>query len=142
MTAKKFLHPGDPSTRSVSTCPGGRTLRLPHAVAGQARLASLLWPYRALESESDVARLLTPPGAMRATVSSGMHDAICRLYDDLWDQPPPEDSLAERAAATAARAPAAGDVWPVRGHRTATTVRATAITQLSRQGMPHGAATA
>ena len=166
----------------------------------EARLASLLRHYEALESEGDVARLVTPPGGARVTVSRGTHDAICRLYDDLWDQPPPEDNPAERAAATAARAlarqrdwptpaaldddliddpayqpqggwlpatlagvpqrpvpappaappaliipcraPAAGPAWPVQGHRTSTTVRATAKTQLSRQGVPHGTATA
>jgi hypothetical protein len=166
----------------------------------EARLASLLRHYGALDSESDIARLVMPPGGMRVTVSRGMHDAICRLYDDLWDQAPPEDSPAERAAATAARAlarqhdwptpaaldddliddpaylpeggwfpatlagvpqrpvlappaappalittcraPAAGLVWPSGGHRTSTTVRATAKTQLSRQGVPHGTATA
>jgi hypothetical protein len=166
----------------------------------QARLASLLRHYGALESESDIARFVMTPGGMRVTVSRGTHDAICRLYDDLWDQPPPEDSPAERAAAAAARAlarqhdwptpaaldddliddpayqpeggwlpatlagvprrpvpappaappalitpcraPAAGLVWPVRGHRTAATMRATATTQFSRQGVPHGTATA
>lgn len=166
----------------------------------EARLASLLRHYGALESEGDVARLVTPPGGARVTVSRGTHDAICRLYDDLWDQPPPEDNPAERAAAAAARAlarqrdwptpaaldddliddpayqpqggwlpatlagvpqrpvpappaappalitpcraPAAGPAWPVQGHCTSTTVRATAKTQLSRQGVPHGTATA
>jgi hypothetical protein len=166
----------------------------------EARLASLLRHYGALDSESNIARLVMPPGGMRVTVSRGMHDAICRLYDDLWDQAPPEDSPAERAAATAARAlarqhdwptpaaldddliedpaylpeggwlpatlagvpqrpvpappvappalittcrpPAAGLVWPSGGHRTSTTVRATARTQLSRKGVPHGTATA
>ena len=166
----------------------------------EARLASLLRHYGALESESDIARLVVRPGGMRVTVSRGMHDAICRLYDDLWDQAPPEDNPAERAAAavaralarqhdwptpaaldddliddpayqpdggwlpatlagvpqrpapappaappaliTPSRAPAAGLAWPVRGHCTTTTMRATATTQLSRQGVPHGTATA
>jgi hypothetical protein len=40
-----------------------------------------------------------------------MHDAICRLYDDLWDQPP-EFNPAERAAAAAARALALQRDWP------------------------------
>jgi hypothetical protein len=166
----------------------------------QNRLASLLRHFGMSESESDIARLVMPPGGMRVTVSRGMHDAICRLYDDLWDQAPPEDSPAERAASAVARAlarqhdwptpaaldddliddpayqpeggwlpatlagvpqrpvpvppaappalitpcrvPAVGLVWPVRGHRTSTTMRVTAATQLSRQGVPHGTATA
>ncbi len=49
---------------------------------------------------------------MRVTVSRGMHNAICRLYDDLWDQAPPEDSPAERAAAAVARALARQHDWP------------------------------
>jgi len=161
-----------------------------------ARPASLLQHYGALESESNVARLVTP-GGMRVTVSRGRHDAICRLYGDLRDQARPEDSPAERAvparalarrhdwpapaaldddligdpayqpervapgdpgrraAAPAARASggSGGSDHPRRartsrpgqarpGHRTSTTVRATAKTQLSRQGVPHGTATA
>jgi hypothetical protein len=78
----------------------------------EARLASLLRHYGALESEGDVARLVTPPGGARVTVSRGTHDAICRLYDDLWDQPPPEDNPAGRAAAAAARALARQRDWP------------------------------
>ena len=181
----------------------GSARRLQALVAighSQNRLASLLRHFGVLESESDIARLVMPPGGMRVTVSRGMHDAICRLYDDLWDQAPPEDSPAERAASAVARAlarqhdwptpaaldddliddpayqpeggwlpatlaglpqrpvpvppaappalitpcrvPAVGLVWPVRGHRTSTTMRVTAATQLSRQGVPHGTATA
>ena len=78
----------------------------------EARLASLLRHYGALGSEGDVARLLTPPGRARVPVSRGTHDAICRLYDDLWDRPPPEDSPAERAAAAAAHALARQHDWP------------------------------
>lgn len=78
----------------------------------ETRLASLLRRYGGLESEGDVARLVTPPGGARVTVSRGTHDAICRLYDDLWDQPPPEHNPAERAAAAAARALARQRDWP------------------------------
>ena len=49
----------------------------------EARLASLLRYYGALETVGDIARLVTPPGKARVTVSRGTHDAICRLYDDL-----------------------------------------------------------
>ncbi len=60
----------------------------------EARLASLLRHYGVLESE--IAGLVMPPGGMRVTVSRGIHDAICRLRDHLWDQAPPEDNSAER----------------------------------------------
>ena len=165
-----------------------------------ARLARLARCYGAPDSEGDITGLLQPPSRAKITVSRDTYHAICRLYDDLWDQQPPEDSPAEHAEAAAARglarqhdwptpaaleddliddpayqpeggwlpatlagvpqrpvpappaappalittcrAPAAGLVWPARGHRTSTTVRATAKTHLSRQGVPHGTATA
>ena len=56
--------------------------------------------------------------------------------------PVPAPPAAPPALITTCRAPAADLVWPARGHRTSTTVRATAKTQLSRQGVPHGTATA
>jgi hypothetical protein len=57
-------------------------------------------------------------------------------------RPVPVPPAAPPALITPCRAPAAGLVWPVRGHRTSTTMRATATTQPSRQGVPHGTATA
>jgi hypothetical protein len=100
----------------------------------EARLTSLLRHYGVLESESDIARFMMPASGMRVTVSRGMHDAICRLYDDLWDQAPPEDSPAERTAAAVARLrlfsspravprPGCRPGLAVRGHRTSTTMR-------------------
>ncbi len=194
---------GAVTTDAQPTDAVGSARRLQALIAlghSEARLTSLLRRYGPLASESDVARLVMPPGGMSVTVSHGMYDAICRLYDDLWDQAPPEDSPAERAAAAVARAlarqhdwptpaaldddfiddpayqpeggwlpatlagvprrpvpappaappalitpcraPATGLVWPVRGHNTSPTMRATAKTQLSRQGVPHGTATA
>jgi hypothetical protein len=47
-----------------------------------------------------------------ATVSPGLHVAVCDLYDRLWDVAPPERTLTERRAAAAARALAAGHGWP------------------------------
>jgi len=47
-----------------------------------------------------------------ATVSPALHSAICDLYDRLWDVAPPERTPAERRAAAAARALAAGHGWP------------------------------
>ena len=47
-----------------------------------------------------------------ATVTPRMHAAICDLYDQLWDMRPPEQTLAERKAAAAARALAASEGWP------------------------------
>lgn len=35
---------------------------------------------------------------VRSTVSRATRDAICRLYEDPWDQPPPENPPRERAA--------------------------------------------
>ncbi len=47
-----------------------------------------------------------------ATVSPALHAAVCDLYDRLWDVAPPGQTLAERRAAAAARALAAGHGWP------------------------------
>jgi hypothetical protein len=163
-------------------------------IDSDAELATLMAAHELLQGFPDKAERYW------AHVSCGMHDAICRLYDHLWDQAPPEDNPAERAAAAVARAlarqhdwptpaalvddliddpayqpeggwlpatlvgvpqrpvpappaappalitpcraPAAGLVWPVRGHRTSTTMRVTATTQLRRPGVPHGTAPA
>ncbi len=71
-------------------------------------------PVPALTSVSDgeITELVIPPRGARVTISRGTHDAICRLYDDLRDQAPPEDSHQERAAAVAARARARQYDWP------------------------------
>ena len=76
MTGTTLLHPSDPFPALVVYLPGGQTVRLAHDLAGRF----------------DVARLVMPSGGMRVSVRHGTRDAICRLYDDLWDQPPPEDS--------------------------------------------------
>jgi hypothetical protein len=47
-----------------------------------------------------------------ATVTPSVHTAVCDLYDQLWDVPPPERTLAERKAAATARALAASQDWP------------------------------
>jgi DNA-binding CsgD family transcriptional regulator len=47
-----------------------------------------------------------------ATVTPSVHAAVCELYDQLWDVPPFERTLAEREAAAAARALAASRGWP------------------------------
>jgi hypothetical protein len=47
-----------------------------------------------------------------ATVTPCMHAAVCELYDQLWDVPPPGRTLAERKAPAAARALAASWGWP------------------------------
>jgi transcriptional regulator with XRE-family HTH domain len=47
-----------------------------------------------------------------ATVTPRMHAAICDLYDQIWDKRPPEHTAAQRQAAAAARALAAGSGWP------------------------------
>jgi AcrR family transcriptional regulator len=51
-------------------------------------------------------------GGITATVTRRMHVAVCDLYDQLWDVRPPEQTPAERRAAAAARAVAAGNGWP------------------------------
>jgi len=77
-----------------------------------ARLARLARCYGAPDSEGDITGLLQPPSRAKITVSRDTYHAICRLYDDLWDQAPPQDSPAERAAAAAARARARHYDWP------------------------------
>jgi hypothetical protein len=47
-----------------------------------------------------------------ATVSHGTHVAVRRLYEQLWDQRPPERTTPERRAAAAARRRAAQSGWP------------------------------
>jgi hypothetical protein len=47
-----------------------------------------------------------------ATVTPCVHAAVCDLYDQLWNVPPPERTLAERNAAAAARTLAASRGWP------------------------------
>jgi hypothetical protein len=46
------------------------------------------------------------------TVSPPLHEAVAALYDQLWDQPPPEGTGAQRRAVTAARRRAASNGWP------------------------------
>jgi hypothetical protein len=47
-----------------------------------------------------------------ATVSHGTHVAVRRLYEQMWDQRPPERTPPERRAAAAARRRAAQSGWP------------------------------
>ena len=49
---------------------------------------------------------------MTATVSPGTHVAVRRLYEQMWDQCPPERTPSERRAAAAARRRAAQSGWP------------------------------
>ena len=60
-------------------------------IDSDAELATLMAAHELLQGSPDKAE------RYRAHVSCGMHDAICRLYDHLWDQAPPEDNPAERA---------------------------------------------
>lgn len=76
------------------------------------RLALLARQYGAPVSGRDIAALVMPPSGAQVTVSRGTRDAICCLFDDLWDQAPPEHSPGERAAAAAARAWARQHDWP------------------------------
>jgi hypothetical protein len=46
-----------------------------------------------------------------ATVSSGLHTAVCDLYDQLWDVTPPGRTPLERKTAAAARTLAASLGW-------------------------------
>jgi hypothetical protein len=46
------------------------------------------------------------------TVSMALHETVARLYDELWDQRPPEGTGAQRRAAAAARSRAARSGWP------------------------------
>lgn len=100
--------PAQAGTSQDARCDATGSARRLHALMAighsEARLARLARYYGAPDSERDVAGLMTPPSRAKITVSRGTYRAICRLYDDLWDQAPPQDSPAERAAATAARA--------------------------------------
>jgi hypothetical protein len=75
-------------------------------IDSDAELATLMAAHELLQGSPDKAERYW------AHVSCGMHDAICRLYDHLWDQAPPEDNPAERAAAAVARALARQHDWP------------------------------
>lgn len=47
-----------------------------------------------------------------STVGHEMHAAVRGLYEQMWDQGPPERTPGERAAASAARHRAAREGWP------------------------------
>jgi hypothetical protein len=108
--------PAQAGTSQDARCDGtGSARRLQALMAighSEARLTRLARYYGAPESEHDVTGLMAPPGRVTVTVSRDTYHAICRLYDDLWDQAPPQDSPAERAAAAAARARARHNDWP------------------------------
>jgi hypothetical protein len=46
------------------------------------------------------------------TVSPALHRTVAALYDELWDQPPPEGTGAQRRAAAMARNRGAANSWP------------------------------
>jgi hypothetical protein len=46
------------------------------------------------------------------TISPELHRAVAALYDELWDQPPVQQTGAQRRAVAAARARAARNGWP------------------------------
>jgi hypothetical protein len=61
----------------------------------------------------------TTPGIIRdlvsghvSTVSAALHTAVAALYDEIWDQPPPASTGAQRRAIAAARQRAARNGWP------------------------------
>jgi hypothetical protein len=62
--------------------------------------------------EIDPRRVTCVVRGTTATVTSRLHAAVRDLYDQLWDMRPPEQTLAERKAAAAARALAASKGWP------------------------------
>jgi hypothetical protein len=45
-------------------------------------------------------------------VRAGTARAVCALYDELWDQPPPEGTHRDKIAASRARNRAAAHGWP------------------------------
>jgi hypothetical protein len=65
------------------------------------------------------ARLGVAPGRVRdlargrtKTVGPALRKAVAALYDELWDQPPPESTGAQRRSTAAARRRAASYGWP------------------------------
>ena len=146
MTGTTLRHPGDLFPVLVVNLPGGRTLQLPDDLAGRFGVVLFSRGARCPYCNAQLSAF----------------QRVAALDDDLIDDPayqpeggrlpatlagvPQRPVLAPPAAPpaliTTCRAPAAGLVWPSGGHRTSTTVRATAKTQLSRQGVPHGTATA
>jgi hypothetical protein len=77
-------------------------------------LTAVGYPAVSLAAQADVAT-----GTVRdlvsghtRTISSALHHAVVDIYDELWDQPPPENTGAQRRAAIAARRKAARCGWP------------------------------
>ena|SRR5215472_4758003 len=115
MTGTTLLHPRDPFPALVVNLPGGRALHLPGDLAGRFGVVLL---YR---------------GA-RYPYCNAQLSAFQRVPDGLAEV----DACSHHHVPRPGRRP--GLARP--GHHTSTTVRATAKTQLSRQGVPHGTATA
>ncbi len=106
MTVHRQLHGERANSHSVN----GRVRAAP---AAQALIAighpSISLARRLGLTASTVSRIVR--GAT-ATVTPATHAAICDLYAQTWESPPPGRTPAECRAAAAARARAAGNGWP------------------------------
>lgn len=132
MTVHWLLH-GEPSRRQgvtgrVRAAPAGRLLAITPAMLDEvARRRDATGTRRRLQAliamghpAASLARHLgltprTVPGIVRGTtvtVTPATHAAIRDLYGRIWDMPPAGRTPAERRAAPAARARAAGNGWP------------------------------
>jgi hypothetical protein len=102
---------------AVTTSAAQRVAARLDAVGARRRLRALTaigYPAVSL-----AARLGVAPSTIRdlisghtRTVTTALDRAVTILYDELWDQPPAENTGAQRRAVTAARARAARNGWP------------------------------
>ena len=132
MTVYRLLH-GEPSKRQgvtgrIRAAPAERLLAITSAMLDEvATRRDATGTRRRLQAliamghpAASLARHLgltprTVSGIVRGTtvtVTPATYAAIRKLYDRIWDMPPPERTPAERRAAAAARARAAGNGWP------------------------------
>jgi hypothetical protein len=105
--------------RLLAVTPGvaARAAARPDAAGTRRRLRALTavgYPAVSLAAHTGVT-----PGTIRdlvsghaATVSPALHAAVAALYAEMWDQPPPERTGAQRRATAAARSRAARNHWP------------------------------
>jgi hypothetical protein len=105
--------------RLLAVTPGAAAQAAARRDAAGARrrlraLTAVGYPAASLAARAGLA-----PGTIRdlvsghaRTVSPAVHHAIAALYDEAWDQPPPEDTGDQRRAAAAARVRAARSGWP------------------------------
>lgn len=105
--------------RLLAVTPGAATRAAARRDAAGTRLRLRALTAVGYPAVSLAAHARVAPGTIRdlvsghsRTVSLSLHAAVATLYDEMWDQPPPERTGAQRRAAAAARARAARNGWP------------------------------